>query len=230
MTFPAAAAAGEPPLAARTEIGGPLAGPVGAAHHPLVSQGHAALVLAGLLAVAALVLLVRHGGRRRRNLLAYGGLLVIAVTAGALLVLLPARTARTASVHVTATESSFVSEINQVRAAHGLRPVVSRAVLLRAARAHSDDMVRGGYFAHGSFWDRLRSFGVQPGDAGEALAWRSSPEDAAPALVQAWLASPEHRAILLDGRYTQVGVGIDEGPFYGYPHAIVVTADFYKPV
>lgn len=230
MIFHAAAAAVASPRAARTEIGGPLEGPVGAAHHQLVSQGHAAFAVAGLLAVAALVLLVRHGGRRRRSVLAYGGLFVLAATAGALLVLLPARTAGTASVHVTATEESFVSEINRVRAAHGLRPVVSRAVLLRAARAHSDDMVRGGYFAHGSFWDRLRSFGVRPGDAGEALAWRSRPDDAASALVQAWLASPEHRAILLDGRYTQVGVGVEEGPFEGYPHAIVVTADFYEPV
>lgn len=200
-----------------------------AAHRALVSEWHLALALAAVLGIASLWLLARHGGRRRRNVLAYTGLLVLVVCAGGLLVLLPARTSHSAGVRVTATEQSFVDAINRARAQHGLGPVASQAKLLEAARSHSNSMVRQQSFAHGAFWARLRSFGVPQGDAGETLAWRSSPDDAAAALIQAWLNSPEHRAILLSGTYTEVGVGVDEGSFEGYSNAIVVTADFFRP-
>ena len=46
------------------------------------------------------------------------------------------------------------------------------------------------------------------------------------AVVNAWLASPEHRANLLRPGYRTVGVGARKGTFEGYAGAVVVTTDF----
>jgi len=52
----------------------------------------------------------------------------------------------------------------------------------------------------------------------EILAWNSYPEDVTEAAaVRAWLDSPGHRAILLDGAYTHLGVGaVDVGHKHYY--------------
>jgi uncharacterized protein YkwD len=57
----------------------------------------------------------------------------------------------------------------------------------------------------------------------ENLGWTSSPSGAVSRIVAAWLASPDHRRILLVSDYRQV----DVGAFKGYPDALVVTADFH---
>ena len=44
--------------------------------------------------------------------------------------------------------------------------------------------------------------------------------------MNAWLASPEHRANLLRPGYRTVGVGARKGTFEGYAGAVVVTTDF----
>jgi uncharacterized protein YkwD len=182
----------------------------------------AILALLGL-ALTAVSLAVRHG-RVRRPLGWSGGALVAAACAVAILV--PARTAISDSVRLTATERSFLSAINAVRVAHGVGPLRPQGNLVRAARAHSVDMVDNDYFAHGVFWKRLAEYGVRGRDLGENLAWNSTPANAVGTLVHAWLESPDHRANLLNGKFTEVGVGVDIGPFDGYSHALMVTTDF----
>src|SRR4030088_2376184 len=58
-------------------------------------------------------------------------------------------------------EAGLLGAVNQTRAAHGLRPVRLDPTLERAARAHSADMVRNSYFAHGPVIQRLHAFGVR---------------------------------------------------------------------
>jgi len=54
--------------------------------------------------------------------------------------------------------------------------------------------------------DRLRAAGVRFQRAGEVLAWACG--GATPrAAVKAWLESPSHKAVILDGGYALVGVG-----------------------
>jgi uncharacterized protein YkwD len=133
----------------------------------------------------------------------------------------------TASSSLSATEARFLGAVNDVRAQHDLPAVSVDPRLVAAARGHSRSMVAGQYFAHGAFAARIEQQGVTTGRVGETLGWTASPQGAVGRIVDAWLKSPEHRRILLDGGYRQVGIGVAEGQFEGYSDAVVVTADFH---
>jgi uncharacterized protein YkwD len=135
-------------------------------------------------------------------------------------------------------DRGLVGAINRARTARGLVPLRFSASLRAAATAHSRDMVRHGYFSHDSFDgtpadQRLgryySSFGYRLWQIGEALLWWSPDVDASRA-VQAWLASPEHRAILLSPGFREVGVSALHataagGDFQGTT-VTLITADF----
>ena len=121
---------------------------------------------------------------------------------------------------------SLLAAMNGVRGAHGLAPLRADARLGRAARAHSADMVRRQYFAHGPVASRLARFGVRGWTVGENLAWGVGAAARAQAIVGLWLASPGHRANLLRPGFRRVGIGLVAGPFAGYGDALVITADF----
>jgi len=138
---------------------------------------------------------------------------------------------RVVGAAVSPTERAFFDAINKTRAAHGLGSVALDARLVESARLHSRDMVQGGYFQHGaSWWRRLEAVGVTRGTVGEILGWYGHPAVAVavPVLVKMWLQSPEHRRILLNPIYRNVGVGVAVGRFEGYSTAVVVTADFWS--
>jgi uncharacterized protein YkwD len=124
--------------------------------------------------------------------------------------------------------------INHARAAHGLRPVAPAPSLHWAARHHSQDMLARDYFGHTSptgstLFQRIVRSGfrtVGPWWAGETLAWATGSAATAKSIVHMWLASPEHRAILLSSRYRFVGLGRAYGRFLGHPDAVVWTADW----
>jgi uncharacterized protein YkwD len=123
-------------------------------------------------------------------------------------------------------ESSLLAAMNQARAEHGLRPLRLDATLARAARAHSLDELRHGYFAHGAFVARLTAFGARGPMVGENLAWGEGDLGSAGHVVAMWLASPEHRANLLRPGYTRVGLATPIGSFQGVGDVAMVTADF----
>ena len=60
---------------------------------------------------------------------------------------------------------------------------------------------------------------------GEDLAWSPGRHPAPKTIVRAWLQSPQHRALLLDCRFSRVGIGIAAGQFGRYEHASVFAAD-----
>jgi uncharacterized protein YkwD len=125
-----------------------------------------------------------------------------------------------------ASAASLVAAINEARTTHELRPLHADPRLERAARSHSADMIRRGYFAHGPVSSRLARFGVRTRRIGENLAWAVGSAAEARAIVRLWLASPPHRANLLRPGFRRVGVGSLSGPFAGHDGALVVTADF----
>jgi uncharacterized protein YkwD len=117
-------------------------------------------------------------------------------------------------------ELAIVRTVNSVRRAHGARPLAVGPALQRAARAHSVDMARRGYFDHGPFVQRLRRFGVRSRVIGENLAYAAASGFSAGVVVRMWLASPPHRAILLDRSFSRIGIGVAGGA------TRLVTADF----
>ena len=116
--------------------------------------------------------------------------------------------------------------MNEVRAAHGLRPLRADGRLERAARSHSSKMLRTGAFFHGAFDARIRRVGVHAPVVGENLAWGVGRLSRARAIVNMWMGSPGHRRNLLHPGYRLVGVGALRGNFSGYRSALLITTDF----
>jgi uncharacterized protein YkwD len=127
---------------------------------------------------------------------------------------------------LTPSESAILKVMNQVRAVHGMHALRVDYRLESAARGHSATMIRTGQFVHGSFATRIRRTGVRAPRVGENLAWGVGVLSRAHAIVNTWLASPEHRANLLHAGYTTVGVAALKGRFDGRSGALVITADF----
>src|SRR5438874_11600209 len=132
--------------------------------------------------------------------------------------------ATTASAQgLTSSENSLLSVINSARTSRGLAPVRVDYRLVRTARGHSADMLRHQYFSHGAFTARVRASGAAGPVFGEDLAWGPM---SASWVVNQWLASPSHRAVLLRPGFRRVGIGAFQGTFAGKRGALVVTADF----
>jgi uncharacterized protein YkwD len=135
-------------------------------------------------------------------------------------------------------EARLATSINTVRKRYGLRCLRLIPELVRSADSHSLQMARRGYFSHysangASFSTRVQrlygSRGFRYWSAGENLLWaRRSIQPYQ--VVSRWLASPEHRSILLSRRWTVMGVGVAKsthgsGVFRGRA-VLVITTDF----
>jgi uncharacterized protein YkwD len=125
---------------------------------------------------------------------------------------------------LTSPEASLLNTMNTVRKSHGLPALSVDFHLVRAARGHSADMMRRQYFAHGSLAGRAVAAGARGPLFGEDLAWAQG--ITAWWVVNHWLASPSHRAVLLRPGFRRVGIGYAFGTFIGHGGAGVVTADF----
>ena len=151
----------------------------------------------------------------------------------AALLLMSAAGSASATVNSTYRWRLFLA-INEVRANHGLHPVHLASGLRDAAQAHSNDMVSRNYFAHTSPTGSTLAYRVMHSTfqtygswwAGENLAWGTGTIGSPRNVIRMWLASPEHRSILLSSRYTYVGVGRAVGNFQGFEAAAVWTVDF----
>jgi len=140
----------------------------------------------------------------------------------ALALVLPAA----AAAGLTRSEQALLRRVNDVRAHYGLRTLRPDVHLERAARAHSAEMLTSGVFTHGDFGGRMRQFDVVASLAGENIAWGTGSQGSAAGVISMWLASPGHRANLLNPSYRRIGVASLLGSFQGYRGAHVVTADF----
>jgi uncharacterized protein YkwD len=143
---------------------------------------------------------------------------------------------RTASTQ--ALETDVLADMNAVRAAHGLRPLTLSARLSAAARQHTVEMARRGYFEHSSangtsFDNRIARFypvgQYRYWAVGENLLY-SSPDVDAPDAVKMWMQSPEHRANILRKSWREVGLSAvhsDSAPGEYQGMAVtIITADF----
>jgi uncharacterized protein YkwD len=109
--------------------------------------------------------------------------------------------------------------MNRDRVDNGLAALSCHDGLVLVARAHSEDMARRGFFDHTNPegerpWDRVEAAGITGWSyVGENIAYGySTPE----AVQETWMNSRGHRANILNGDYTHIGVGAfnDDGTWY----------------
>ena len=108
--------------------------------------------------------------------------------------------------------------VNRERAAHRERPLHWNGDLVRAAQAHTESMAFGDYFQHvgpdGSTpLSRMRHDGYISSsrlgfEVGENIGWGSLWLGTPRAVVAAWMASPGHRANILDAHFRETGIGV----------------------
>jgi uncharacterized protein YkwD len=152
-------------------------------------------------------------------------LLIVAVLAAALAAPAPAH----AGARLNGAERAVIRHVNDVRAAHGLAPVRASRALNRAAEHHSRDMLRRDFFDHTSsdgtpFDRRIRRY-TDAHEVGENIAALGVRRGAAATVVEMWMNSPPHRAIMLSTSFDRIGIGRRWGTLGGATQA-VVTADF----
>jgi uncharacterized protein YkwD len=168
-------------------------------------------------------------------------LAALAVVLATVLVTAPtAAPAQSANVERRASlEVAVVKALNRVRADAGLKPLRSAPSLRTAARGHSAAMLELGFFSHESadgtaFSERIRRHYTNRGwrtwSVGEALLASAGTTIEPGAIVEAWLESPPHRAIILSPTWRDAGIGAlfapDAPKEFGGSATIVVTADF----
>ena len=88
--------------------------------------------------------------------------------------------------------------------------------LSNVAKTKSGDMRDNHYFSHtsptyGSPFDMMKSFGIGYTYAGENIA---AGQTSASAVMKSWMNSPGHKANILNGNYTHIGVGYVQGGTY----------------
>lgn len=109
----------------------------------------------------------------------------------------------------TADEAEVIRLMNVERVEAGCHALAIHPLLTQVARAHSQGMSVTGGFKHNSQdgrtpFQRLTAVGYDYLVAGENIA-AGQPTPAA--VMRAWLDSPEHKANILDCRFSQIGVG-----------------------
>ncbi len=126
---------------------------------------------------------------------------------------LPAPSRSPALAGDPAAEAQVVALVNTARAGRGCAPVQVDPRLRTAARAHSGDMARHGYFNH------TGSDGSSPADRAQAAGYQDLISEniafgyATPAdVMRAWMKSPHHRANVIDCAAQSIGVGLIYSP------------------
>lgn len=118
-------------------------------------------------------------------------------------------------------EQEVLSLVNAQRTQHGLPPLIVSAELTRAAESYAAAMAAGGFFSHtapdgSTFISRDEAAGYRDWDYLEEnlAAGQTSPQQ----VVDAWMASGEHRANILSPHVHEIGIGYVNRPGSVYVH------------
>ncbi len=160
----------------------------------------------------------------RRTVLRFARRLLVPIAAfAALAISAPAALAACADDGVSASDSGATAAtlclLNEQRADHGLKAFNASTTLDRAADDYAADMVKRRFFDHvspggGTMMDRIKAAGWVPvgsWSAGENIAWGSGSLATPASIVDGWMHSGGHRANILNGGFTQIGIGIAAG-------------------
>lgn len=121
--------------------------------------------------------------------------------------------------NLTLVRAAVLCLINTERAQHGEAPLQASRQLEAAAESHGREMLALNYFDHVSPSgetpvDRVREAGYFPSAevgyvVGENLAWGTLSLSTPEAIVDAWIASPEHLANILEAKYRETGIDVE---------------------
>ncbi len=124
----------------------------------------------------------------------------------------------------TVLPAVIVDLTNEERETGSLGLLSHSEVLDRAAQMKADDMAKNEYFAHYSpsgvspwYWFDEASYSFI--HAGENLAVHFTDSGD---VVDAWMKSPAHKANIMNGTFTEIGVGTARGEYKGFPTVFVV--------
>jgi len=122
------------------------------------------------------------------------------------------------------TIQKVLSETNSERQKNGLAPLSYNSFLSQSAEAKAKDMFANNYWAHNSPsgktpWEFFKSVGYQYSVAGENLAKDFYDTEG---LLKAWMASPTHRANIINTKYQEIGIGVVNGVLDGMKTTLVV--------
>ena len=110
--------------------------------------------------------------------------------------------------------------INQERIARGIPLIHTQSSLRTVAKRYARELVRKRRFAHesangASVLDRVKRTNYKARAAhfslGETLAWGIGPFSTPFEIVDAWMHSREHKRLILDRRFTEMGIGVTLG-------------------
>ena len=125
-------------------------------------------------------------------------------------------------------DSQLFSLTNQDRTSNGVRSLTFSGTLQNIGEGapyncrgiqvdgRSVDMIRRNYFAHpilgcGEYvFSMMQAFGIHYQSAGENIGWEFGSGSPASYINSAFMGSSDHRSNILDGSYTEMGVGSDE--------------------
>jgi uncharacterized protein YkwD len=112
----------------------------------------------------------------------------------------------------TGAEAEVLALVNQQRTAAGCPALTASSALAGLARAHSADMRDRGYFSHDtpeglSPFQRADAAGITTMRAENIAMGQATPAD----VMAAWMASPGHRANILNCSLRTLGVGVASG-------------------
>jgi len=123
------------------------------------------------------------------------------------------------------TVYDLLTQINAVRIKAGAAPLSLNEKLNTSAGFKAADMITNNYWAHTSPagvepWHWFTAAGYPYRFAGEVLAMNY---DDAAAVVSAWLASPSHRADILNPAFREVGFAVAHGRLNGADVVLIVA-------
>lgn len=98
----------------------------------------------------------------------------------------------------------IIDNINAIRKSQGKRQLIIEPKLVAGAQKRAQDLVAKNQWSHENFAEAFVEAGITQSGVGENLA-KDIPNGAV--VVQRWLGSPAHAAVMLDPRYKYVGVG-----------------------
>ncbi len=174
--------------------------------------------------------------QRRRARVGLGTAVLLAAAPAVASANCPGADVRSGASTRDSARSAMRCLINQERAKHGLSRLTSHRQLRTPADSLAGQMVAKRFFAHvtpdgKTMLSRLEASGYVTGhvkrfSAGEVIGYGSRRRATPRWIVKRWLQSPEHRPILLDRRFRQIGVGLSDGSPFGDRNARTFAVDF----